>query len=240
MPLTLAQMLALLPDNTAGDISAADARNVVTAIVRGQRAPYSVDDAADVWWEGNIGDFTTVTITGTQTVTEKDGFLAVEYSGQSSLDRNGVLKSRSFSVGDSFAVRIRFLGPAGQYSLQGLTFTDGTADTSNMIEVVVYTSNSNDASVAFHHGTLTNVSTSAWGNALKAHAPWNDGVYLRLTYSASNSFLGEASPDGVNWTSFGNAATAKTMTPTHFGLVWGKEGGANESLVSFGPLCKLA
>lgn len=32
MGLTLAQMLALLPDNTAGDISAADARDVVTGL----------------------------------------------------------------------------------------------------------------------------------------------------------------------------------------------------------------
>lgn len=206
-------------------------------------APYALSpygSVGDVWWENNIADFTTVTITGTQTIIEKDGFLAVEYSGQEGLDRNGVLKSHSFSVGDKFAVRIRFLGAAGQYTLQGLAFTDGTAGSSNMMEVVVYTSNLDNAAVAAHHGTLTNVSTSAWGNALKAQVPWNDGVYLRLTYSASDSFLAEASPDGINWTSFGNAATSKAMTPTHVGLVWGKEGGSVESLVNFGPICKVA
>lgn len=240
MPLTLAQMLALLPDNTAGDISAADARNVVTAIVRGQRAPYSVDHADDVWWESNIGDFTTVTITGTQTVTEKDGYVAVEYSGQSAADYNGLFKARSFSVGDSFAVRVTAVGPASQFSIPGLAFTDGVVGGSNVIQTTAYATNSDVATIAVLHGTLTNVDTSAWSNAGKSAHPWLDGIIIRLTYAASNSFQGEVSIDGTHWTSFGNGATAKTMTPTHVGLTWSKEGGANESLVSFGPLCRLA
>jgi hypothetical protein len=34
MPLTLAQMLALFPDNTAGDISAEDGRDVIEGLWR--------------------------------------------------------------------------------------------------------------------------------------------------------------------------------------------------------------
>lgn len=231
-------MLASIPDG--GSNTAAEMRAIIEDLTKKSWAPYSIDDAADVWWQSNIGDFTTVTVTGTQTVTEKDGYVAVAYSGQSAADYNGVFKARTFAIGDSFAVRLRSLGPAAEYSVPGLAFTDGVVAGSNVLQVIAYVTNGNNANIAVSHGTLTNVATSAWSNADKGAFPWLDGIVVRLTYSAANSFLGQVSIDGVHWTSFGNAATAKTMTPTHVGLTWGKEGGAGSSYVSYGPLCKLA
>lgn len=240
MPLTLAQMLALLPDNTAGDISAADMRDVVAAIARGQRAPHSVDDADDVWWESDIGDFTTVTVTGTQTVTEKDGFLSVKYSGQSGGDHNGVLKAHTFSIGDSFATRIRLFGPAGQVSFGGLVFTDGTTSAANAIQVSGYVDAANNTLVDTLHGTLTAMGSEGFSITARNAFPWLDGLYVRLTYTASNSFTAHFSPDGATWSVLGQSAVSKTITPTHFGVTWSKEGGSVESVVSFGPICKLA
>lgn len=239
MPLTLAQMLALLPDNTAGDISAVDARNVVTAIVHGQRAPYSVDDAEDIWWESDSAGMTVVTVTGTQTITEKDGHLSVRFSGQSASDFNGIFAARTFAVGDSFATRIRSVGSNENYNMTAIAFTDGTASTSNVVAAYPY---SQSASASFNagHGTLTAFTTNSWSVVQTAHGFLSHGVYARLTYTAANTFTVSYSPDGSSWTSFGQADLSKTMTPTHVGVMWSKFAGAAEAVASFGPICKLA
>lgn len=238
--LTLPQMIASMPD--AGAFTAAELRAVVNSIIKSKLwAPYSIDHAEDIFWDGDdLAGFTTVTVTGAQTVTEKDGYVAVEYSGQAANDYNGIFKARTFAIGDSFAVRVRALGPGSQFSVVGLAFTDGVVATSNLFQSIVDATNGNVALLAAQHGTLTSSSTSPWNSGTISHHPWIDGIVVRLTYVAANSFLSEFSLDGTHWTSFGNAATAKTMTPTHVGLTWSKEAGTIESQVLFGPLCRLS
>lgn len=239
MPLTLAQMLALLPDNTAGDISAVDMRDVVTAIVRGQRAPYSVDDADDVWWEGDLlADFTHVDPTGSSTRTEKDGFLSVSYTGQASLDVGCVLKPHTFSIGDRFATHVRSLGKDEDiHAMVFLVLTDGTATSSNMAAAMMYQDLDR---VGAWHGTITNLDTQVWARTSVWDWPLA-GFHVAIEYEAANTFQVYLSPDGVSWSDFGAASISKTMTPTHFGVGWSIWGGSNpEGLAAFGPICKIA
>src|SRR5690606_10699367 len=63
----------------------------------GRGGPWAVDltdnaDAADVVWDGSkAASMTTVTVTGTQTITEKQGVLSVLFSGQGTQDYNCLL-----------------------------------------------------------------------------------------------------------------------------------------------------
>lgn len=207
-------------------------------------APYATlpyGNAEDVWWDGDdLNDFTTVTVSGTQTITERDGVLSVKFADQSGGDYNGVFKARTFAIGDSFATKLSALRPNGQFSIHGLAFTDGVLSTSNVIQAIAY-ADVDTTLVGSSHGTLTNVATSAWADDNKHVPPWAEhGMIIRLTYSAANSFLSEFSIDGITWTSFENAAAAKTMTPTHVGLTWSTETGTTERAASYGPLCKVA
>lgn len=237
---TFAEMNTLLADNTSGDISAVDMRDVIKGLWRRQIAPYTVDNAADVYWESNSGDFTTVTVTGSQTITEREGILSVLFASQTANDLNAFLKARTFSVGDTFATRIRIYGQDTNFGMGGIAFTDGTASTSNVAAALAY-NQTGAAQVAAWHGTLDNVATSAWNISGSENFPWSDGVYVSLEYDAANTFIAQYSADGISWSMLGQTSFAKTMTPTHFGPVWSRwGGGASVMTASFGPFCKLA
>ena len=69
MPLTLAQIDALLADNTAGDISAADMRSVMATLYGGGPGwmPATVGAYDDYFDEDNESDWTAVAVTGSVT-----------------------------------------------------------------------------------------------------------------------------------------------------------------------------
>lgn len=236
---TFAEMNTLLADNTSGDIAAVDMRDVIKGLWRRQIAPYTNDDAADVYWESNSGDFTTVTVTGSQTITEREGFLSVLFAGQAGADVNAFLKARTFSIGDAFATRIRIGGLINNHNMTGICFTDGTASTSNVALALAYYGDSSNKISAWH-GTLTNLATNVNLFDSQQLQPYNDGIYAKLIYSAADTFEVQWSWDGVSFSNLAGTTFAKTMTPTHVGVCWSKWGGADDGLASFGPICKLA
>jgi hypothetical protein len=196
-------------------------------------------DAFDIQWDGSqSAGMTTVTVTGSQTLTEKTGVLSVKFSGQGSQDHNCLLIAHSFSIGDSFAVPLRYAGNAG-FGLAGVIFTDGTTSAANAVAAHIQQhSNEGHARVYTRHGTLTAMGTvSAVFNQQSNQVPW---LWLRLTYQASNTFRKEISPDGISWSTVGIADVSKTMTPTHVGLCWTVENSAGDGIATFGPLLKLA
>lgn len=202
------------------------------------RAPYLIGDADDVLWLSDIGDFTEVDPTGTTTWTERAGLASAKFAGQSNADLGALLKAHTFVVGDEFATRLRFLGEDTNHTMVGLAFTDGVIATSNVVAGIAYNGDGT-AKVSDWHGTLTNLATAVAVHDGLQTLQWSDGVYVKLIYSAANSFEIQWSPDGVSWSNFGTAAFAKTMTPTHFGPVVSRFGGAGDGLGSFGPLAKL-
>lgn len=240
MPLTLSQMLALLPDNVTGNISAQDLRDVVTATIRGERAPYSVDDADDVWWESDIGDFTKVEPTGTATATEGDGFLSVLFSGTSSDDFTCWLKPVTFATGDEWVVPVKVFG-INNHNMAGICFTDGITTGSNIVAFVGYVSSTdNQTRVHAFHGTITSAGTAVTMLDSNGQLQRSDAFYLKLAYPTSNTFRHWLSPDGISFSRLGAADISKTMTPTHVGVCVSKFGGASDGIANFGPLCKVA
>lgn len=240
MPLTLAQMLALFPDNTTGDISAQDGRDVITGIVRRQRTPYSVDDADDTYWESDIGDFTKVEPTGTTTATEKDGFLSVLFSGSAASDFTCWVKPVTFATSDEWVVPVKVMG-INNHNMAGICFTDGTTTGSNVVAFVAYVSAADSQTrVNAFHGTITSAGTAVLLQDGNSHLHRTDAFYLKLGYSASNTFQHWLSPDGISFSRFGASDISATMTPTHVGVCVSKFGGAGDGIASFGPLCKVA
>lgn len=234
---TFAEMNTLLADNTTGDISEGDMRDVIKGLWRRQIAPYTVDNAADVYWESNLGDFTAVTPSGSQTVTEREGFLSVVFAGQSSGHLNARLKAVSFSVGDEWACEIENIAdtPSG-INWVGLIATDGTATTSNFWGAFPYHTSAPNAGIGYGHGVLNSVNTLA-AEIIDAHT-YHGNPVIRLKYTATNEYRVDWSADGVSW--IPGTARAKTMTPTHIGVGWSRYGGGGNGMASFGPLCKLA
>ena len=241
----LAALQALLADNTAGDISAQDARDFLVSVFNrgGSMDPNDSIDSNDTLWDGNdASGMTTVTVTGTDTLTEGNGMLSVRFSGTSSSDINCLLKSHTFSTGDTFSVPIRLFSREDNFTMAGIIMTDGTASTSNAIALLTYyQDSSSDLIQEVRHGTLTNMGTAAaaisdWPDR-GMHIPWK---HHRLEYDASNSFVWAVSPDGLSYTNWGNSAVSKTMTPTHVGVCWSKWGGSDEAIATFGHLRKTA
>jgi hypothetical protein len=237
---TLAQMLTSLQDGGAN--TAAEVRTIIDGIVRQKIwAPYSNDHAEDVFWQSNLSDFTDVVITGSHTLIERDGFLSVRFTGIASGDVNCRLKARTFTVGDEFACRIRLGGLMNDFSMAGLFFTDGTTATSNAVGAAAYiTSTATSLILVARHGTLQAFASDALNVSILNEGPLLDGLYAKLQYTASNSFRVYFSADGVSWSEMGTTAFSKTMTPTHFGVGWSKEGGSGDGVASFGPICRLA
>jgi len=200
--------------------------------------PTDSTDAADIAWDGTVSaGLTTVTVTGSQTITEKTGILSVSFSGQGSQDYDCLLSAHTFSVGDAFAVPIRFM-PDG-LAAAGIIFADGTTSAANAVTAHIQ-HNGTEASIRTYtrYGTLTAMSSVSALYALYAQAfPW---VWLRLTYQASNTFRKEVSPDGISWDTFGISDVSKTMTPTHVGVCWSKDNSSGTGIASFGNIIKQA
>ncbi len=86
------------------------------------------------------------------------------------------------------------------------------------------------------HGTLTAISTAPWVSQEQARL--GEWLYIKLTYQAANTFRLAFSPDGVSYSTFGEADISKTMTPSFVGIFgWGN--GAGDSILTFGPLKKV-
>ena len=202
--------------------------------------PTDNSDAADINWDGTqVSGMTTVTVSGSQTLTEKTGVLSALYQGQGTQDYNALLASHTFSVGDAFAVPIRLFGGDAGIASVGIIFTDGTTSSANAVAAHMQQHSSEDNCRLYtRHGTLTLMnSTSAQTNTRGGNLPW---LWLKLTYQAANTFRKEVSPDGISWDNVGVSDVSKTMTPSHFGICWSVDNQSGTAIATFGPILKVA
>lgn len=224
---------------TGGNNTAADVRTVVQALWRHAKGPYSLNNAADVWWQSNVGDFTEVTVTGDQTVQENDGSLSIAFGGQTANDWNAFLKPVSFSIGDAWATRVSLISMYNTFIGVGLCFTDGTTGAANaLVGHTQYESNP-DPFVVGRHGTLTAMTNAPWIAA--GRSVESDEIYFRLTYVAANTFRVEVSKDGLLYDNWDEADISMTMTPTHVGVAFTASVPFTlPALANIGPICKVA
>lgn len=235
-----------------GENTALEVRTALTSVLGradlGSWQDPAVPDGTvgDIEWSGtDLSAFTAVTPTGTQSQLEGTGLMSAKFSGQSPNDLCAILKPHTFSIGDSFAVPVRTLvSPGGTSSvaiMAGLAFTDGLLTSSNVAAVHLQTNSPSSAPfvVVGRHGTLTNAATAPQvsNSLLTVSFPW---LWLRLDYSALNTFILWVSPDGLQWSTLNIGTFTKAMTPTHVGFVYMADDAAGDAIASFGPLRKIA
>lgn len=180
--------------------------------------PHANDDEFD---DGVLDPaWTTLTVTGGQTIAERDSRLSVAItSGQSSADLNALLKPVTLGVGDIYETHTVAVGDTGgsDYVMHGIVMSDGVVSTSNIASCFAYTvSGSSYRTVRLSPGTFTSVGTSS---EYSVNIILNMGIWLRLEYVSANTFRGYGSIDGVSWHAMASTVTS-TMTPTHVGIVW--------------------
>lgn len=231
-------MLALI--NDGGKNTAAEIRDVIEALYEQIHAPFLAGGADDVLWNGDLAGLTKVEPTGTATATEQAGFLSVLFSGSAASDFTCWLKPVTFAIGDQWVLPTKVFG-LNNHNMAGLCFTDGVVAGSNIVAFVAYVSSADSQLRAnAFHGTITNAGTAVLLMDGNVQLQRSEALYLKLGYSAANTFQHFLSPDGVSFSRFGASDISKTMTPTHVGVCVSKFGGAADGIASFGPLGKVA
>lgn len=169
----------------------------------------------DQEFTGTIGG-TAVTPTGTVTWTQDEGLLSAAFDSQSSGDQAARLYSLTPVASPvTITTRMRMLTRRTSNPMLGLMFADGTTTGSTATSVGIYATTGGPI-LARWAGTITNMSTTNLFTDL-TYGLTHQWVYLRLIWSASNTFEFAISLDGISWTDFGNTGWAATLTPTHFG-----------------------
>lgn len=241
---TEAALQTLLADNTSQAISPQDMRDfLVSAWTPGwmryldHRLPNETGhDDDDFFKDDTKTGITEVTVSGTATWTELNGVLSVAYDNQTAGDAAVALKALTPSSAPvTFETAISGLLTAQDFTSVGLCFTDGTTATNN-IALARYHQGSAGSRYRNGSGTLTDYTAGTNGEiAVPSPISPNGRVYMRIIWTAANSFSVRFSPDGVTWTNFDDADAdfPKTMTPTHFGAFVSTQGGATQNVASF-------
>lgn len=177
--------------------------------------PNSLDDefdgaALDAAWS-------TVTITGSLAAVTGNGRLSLKASGGAASDFQGILKSiGGLSSPVTLEIAGTFLGDdqigAG---MLGVCFTDGTVASSNIFAVRLAGSG---AQINTAEGTLTSIDSTTTALVNRGGSVIASRIYLRVGWTAANTFTAKVSIDGVTWSSFTLGSVSKTMTPTHVGI----------------------
>lgn len=159
----------------------------------------------------------------TLTVTESRGRASIVLpSGGTGAHFQARVKAHTFSTNDWCETAVRHFARASNYSMVGLTMTNGTTHgTSNGFHWLAYPT-SGGLRWQGNNGMTGDTNRQDYTITSAAHA-YAD-IFLRLRYEGSNTFRGYASPDGISWLDITGAVSSYTLTPTHWGLVVGYGG----------------
>lgn len=221
MPLTLAQMEALIADGGAN--TAAEMRQVIKALYdwippiekykRGRLAGETAH-ASDDFFTAYSG-YTEQVVTGTATWGLSNIGLGVKFNGQSSNDISCTLKAVPGGPPLTIETCWSALIQTASNPVLGLVLTNGTATTSTAAGIGDF-SNFGTAVIG---GTLTNMATSAISPNIERGRIHQGMIFVRLIQRSTNAFRFAVSLDGTNWTNFGGADfNFGGFTPTHMGF----------------------
>lgn len=240
MPTSLAAMLALINDNTSGDISAADVRTTIQGLYdwipatekyKMGRLAGETAHASDDFFTAYTG-YTEQAPTGTVTWAASRGGLSAKFVSVASADIAATLKAVP-AAGMPCTIETCIITEAFRAEANngaGLIFTDGTAATSNIAAFGPMTT-AGATGLSVPSGTLT----AATSNVTTAGTtPTNySEVFLRWVWSAANTFELAVSPDGEAWVDFSLTTFSRTFTPTHMGLWVTNWGAATQNVAAF-------
>ncbi len=231
---SLTALQALLADNTTGDISPQDVRDLLVSTHPGLfYQPATIGEYDDYFTADNSSNWTTIAPdTGTAIWTyqhlsrlgENRGVQSVFFS-QNATDLGGYVTSLSgITTGDY--IQAAFDWRVMNTMFAGLMFTDGTTSAANFALAAVYHASNIDQIVGVD-GTLTAGNAGTFTQNATGGGPY----HFRLLYSAANTFDVLVSMNGEDFRLI-NTIT-HTMTPTHggFGVAAQNVGGGAEGLI---------
>lgn len=170
--------------------------------------------------------------------TEGSGVMSLKHegSGDAAQEFHGLMKSIS---GYSFPITIetclRFTGQyASNYLMSGLGFSDGTTYAAGkQLFCHGYSNSSNGGGVLLTEYTCNNWNAvTTLGTSYGQSQTAGGRYYLRLQWTAANTFSTWWSGDGVSWIQMQSSA-AYTFTPTHAGLIHSHYGGNLKTITTF-------
>lgn len=207
------------------------------------------DNSPDkVWWQGNTVATrgTTVTVTGSQTITEvADDSPRVSVTSIASIsanDCNCVLFPALIAVGQRWRAWVRVQTSSDNQFLMGfLLMTDGTTSAANLAANMLYYNTNGTFISQGVGGTLTSISLITGATSLGGGALKRAGFILELEYVSANTWSQRVfGADGVT-SIFEQTSWSQALTPTHIGIGWSNWGGSpNTPSVHFGPLYRVA
>lgn len=177
--------------------------------VRPDGTPHADDDEFD---DGTIDPaWVQVTASGTATWAEGAGLLGVHMTGQSASSLAAILRPIT-SPGAPMTIEtvLKATGNTANRH-QGLIFTDGTTTGSKAVTAAI---NDFNADAWIRTGTLAAHTGVPSGGGV-ANSRYLGLLYLRLAWTAANSWELAASATGLHWGTF---SASYTMTPTHYGI----------------------
>lgn len=212
-------------------------------------APGWVDTPDQVWWRGNdVARGTTVTVTGSQTLTEAatptPQLTVTALSSISSGDMNCVLFPATITTTQKWRCPIRLQQDTGNFFLMGCVLvTDGVTSGATAAVSVNYhnTTGSNYISQGFG-GTLSTLSGNTSAAAWTAGPDDLPSVWLvELEYVSANTFSQRVYDRSGQHLCYEQTGWSQTITPTHVGVGWSVWGeGPVNPVVEFGPLYRAA
>lgn len=229
---TLAALQALLADNTAGDISAQDARDVLVSSWTPEwmryllhRLPDETPHTDDKFFAPGAGSAyaggTALTVNGTSTWTEGRNLLSQKYSGQNGTNYDIAAQIWSMtptSAPVTIETHARILSGNGGNASGALFlgFCDGTAGSSGVAAGYVKWDSSKiqimDIGDDFQSPTYNNFANYN----VQMAAQLGSGLYMRAVWTAANTWKWAFSPDGVGWTALARSSYSRTLTPSRF------------------------
>lgn len=205
-------------------------------------------DSTNFYWDGNdLAGFTEQTVTGSTTWVENGNTILAAATNQTADDASVQLIAKTISTGDAWVLAVNSTllgsdvgGSTANHRDVGIVFTDGTGSGANCVIGHIQVDNGGGGGTMVlvgRHGTLTAVTTAPWVS-ITQYGAFGNWVFIRLKYSAANTFQLAFGPSPYQLSSFGEADISKTMTPTHVGL-YIAEMNAGTALGQFGPLKKV-
>lgn len=234
-------------DNTTSGMTADDVQDAIDELkasgggsgstVPGWMEHLAVDGGEDEGQEftGSLGG-TLVEPSGTSTWLSQRGLLSVNFHSQAASNLTGRMYPLigTWQVGSYVVCRVRALALYESYSAYGLVMSDGTTTSSNIMAALEWVRADTHSPGNLETLTGTFGSITVPGVRVKPHNVGLSWIYLRLTEVSSGSWRMESSPDGISWTTMGMGNTARSLTPTHYGVgVTRWNGGAEQSVATF-------
>lgn len=189
------------------------------------------EDAISVEWAGSdLSGFTQLDETGEDghvTWTEAAGMLSLHHDGtDGTAEFHAVVKSiGALSHPASFVTAITYHGAySTNYNMCGIVLADGAVHGSGNQVVGIGFEASGTGGLSNQLRQLTGFDTSVDVASGTIRSPKT--LFLRIRWTAANTFYLDTSPDGINWIE--EATNSATFTPTHFGIAASTYGGSAE------------